>query len=436
VLLAVAAACAVRALAATVSPFAAGERVTFFGDSITHGGSYHVDLQLYWDLRHPGSGTRLMNCGGSGDSASSGVNRWPWDALPQRADRTFVMFGMNDVGRSDYDVADLTAETISRRARSIANYSTNMAAVAACVRKAGQKLVIMTPTPYDEYGTNYTCAASVGCNEPGLAACASVGRALAAQLGAEVVELHRPLTEFVRRQDGYCFCSAKDRTHPRADGHLIIMAEVLKAMGEPSDFGGADVDALGKAEVSFRYDPGALPFPVAEDYLKAEKVYPLTDSFNREMLTVRNLPAGRYRLTADGAPLGEFSDTELLAGVNLALLPTPGAKRAREAWDVSRELLSAQEKLRGLVFVEVNAAHRGARRDDFNDVCEKLEALVAKLRAEKRPWAPYFADQLAMYREAKPRENEIKAEEERARTALAELGRKPAAYTLCVSAVK
>ena len=53
----------------SVKPFANGERVTFLGDSITHGGLYHANLQLFWDLRFPGSGTRLMNCGVSGGTA-------------------------------------------------------------------------------------------------------------------------------------------------------------------------------------------------------------------------------------------------------------------------------------------------------------------------------------------------------------------------------
>ena len=63
----------VTSAAPAVEPFADGERVTFLGDSITHGGSYHVNLPLYWDLRHPGSRTRLMNCGVSGGSSTCTV---------------------------------------------------------------------------------------------------------------------------------------------------------------------------------------------------------------------------------------------------------------------------------------------------------------------------------------------------------------------------
>ena len=48
-----------HAAPSSVAPFAPGERVTFLGDSITHGGLYHVYLQLFWDLRFPGSGCMI-----------------------------------------------------------------------------------------------------------------------------------------------------------------------------------------------------------------------------------------------------------------------------------------------------------------------------------------------------------------------------------------
>ena len=81
-----------------VGRFADGERVAFFGDSITHGGSYHGYLQLYWNTRYPGSGVRILNCGRGGGTAASGLSRFDTDLLGLKPDRVFVMFGMNDLG--------------------------------------------------------------------------------------------------------------------------------------------------------------------------------------------------------------------------------------------------------------------------------------------------------------------------------------------------
>ena len=46
-----------------VAGFAPGERVVFFGDSITHGGGYIFHIQMFEDLRYPGSGTVMLNAG-------------------------------------------------------------------------------------------------------------------------------------------------------------------------------------------------------------------------------------------------------------------------------------------------------------------------------------------------------------------------------------
>jgi lysophospholipase L1-like esterase len=83
------------AAAKAAAPFAKGERVTMLGDSITHGGKYCANLQLFWDLRFPGSGVRLMNCGVSGGTAAGALDRWQRDVLKQDADRIFVI---NDGG--------------------------------------------------------------------------------------------------------------------------------------------------------------------------------------------------------------------------------------------------------------------------------------------------------------------------------------------------
>ena len=46
--------CGSMLLAETPVCFAPGERVVFFGDSITHGGGYIFHIQMFEDLRHQG----------------------------------------------------------------------------------------------------------------------------------------------------------------------------------------------------------------------------------------------------------------------------------------------------------------------------------------------------------------------------------------------
>lgn len=406
--------------------FAKGERVTLLGDSITHGGAYGANLQLFWDLRFPGSGTRIMNCGESGGTAGGGLARWERDVLAQKADRIFVMFGMNDVGRGDLSNA--------------AMYATNMAEIASRTIAAGKRLAVVTPTPYDEYGTNYTAQIRTNCNTVGLSRLAETYRSLAAERDAELVDLHAPLTRFVRGERDFSFCRA-DRVHPTPAGHVIMTAEILSQMGVSpyvakveidaasccvSGVKGAKVSELGVrgGRMSFNYAPETLPFPTSREYLRAAAAYPVTEKMNLEMLAVKGLPSGTYALAADGKELGRFSAEELAAGVNLALLPTPGAALAKKAWDVSRELAAVQSSLRSLVLVESVAGKLGADLSSAEDVLEKMGVYVEGLKKKGASYAGYYGRQLEQYRKNKPREEEMRRQEEDCRVNLREAAAK------------
>ena len=457
--------------AVRVRPFAEGERVTFLGDSITHGGLYHANLQLFWDLRFPGSGTRLMNCGVSGGTAGGGVARWGRDVLPQNADRVFVMFGMNDVGHGEYETTRWTYDVLPRRkgleavsfqpepkfdkdvaARRNArldSFRKNMAQIADDVQSAGKRLVLMTPTPYDEYGDLYTPERRIGVNSQGLALFAEACRELVAERKAELLDLHAPLTEFVRIQRDFMFCRMTDRVHPTPVGHVIMTALILETMGVSPVVAQVEMDADGRvakavrAEVSevaasprglsFRYAPSALPFPASDDYRKADAVYPVSEKMNMETLRVSGLPSGDYDLAADGAPLGTFSAGQLAEGVNLALLATPGAKLAMDAWKISRELASLQSRRRSIVLIEEVAAGQGAKLGDYDDICGRMDAFVQRLKKNGSSSAGYYAGKLDDYRRDKARSDELREQEDACRRRLAEAAARKSSCVLSLS---
>ena len=91
--------------------------------------------------------------------------------------------------------------------------------------------------------------------------------------------------------------------------------------------------------------------------------------------------------------------------------------------------------MRGNALIEVNVENDGVRTDDFDAVCAAMEAKVAKMREEKRPWAAYFEGQLREYRKNKSCEAKIREDEEAARNRLREIGKNPPAYVLRVSSV-
>ena len=406
--------------AGAVGRFAPGERVAFYGDSITHGGWFVVDLQLFAALRYPGWGVRCFNVGISGDTARGGLRRANWDLASFHADRAFVFFGMNDVGRDNWADAAPTEQQAKGRANALAGYAKSQRDLVDKLGEMGIKRVLMTPSPYDQYTTKSTAKNLACCNEPGLASCAETVRALAAEKGLGLVEFHRPLTEFVRAHEDFAFCNP-DRVHPRPAGHLLMAALVLEAMGERPLVAKTVIDAAkAKAEplldkgsrnvilsavsgnpkdgVAFTYAPKALPLPATETYRAVDAVYPLTERFNHEDLVVNGLAEGKYRVLFDGAEVGAFTAAELAKGVNLALLPTPNQKLAQSVAALAAELRSLQSKQRQLVIVDWKLRDEKVSPDDLAAADAKLEAWVKGMEDMKRPWAGYYRNVVTTYR--------------------------------------
>ena len=359
--------------AGAVGRFADGERVLFCGDSITHGGKFIYYLQMFQDLRHPGSNVRLVNCGRSGDTAGGGLRRFDRDVLSFKPDRAFVMFGMNDISRNSWKSAEPSEKEAAARTSALKSYRANMAKLTERFLSAGIKTVLMTPSPYDQYGV-FEKANIPFCNDPGLASCAAAVRELAAARNLGLVELHAPLTQlFKDHAADYHFC--KDRVHPGNEGHLIMAALILDAMHVSPLVARVQIDAAkgtadrvgrGKTmnvavtalratpnEVAFTYAPKALPFPKLPEYEKAAALYPLTERLNQEVLAVAGLARGNYDLAFDGVKVGTFSAEEFAGGVNVALLDTPNQKRAQTLAAHMRRLQGNQTRLRQVILVQL-----------------------------------------------------------------------------------
>ena len=420
-----------------VARFADGERVAFFGDSITHGGSYHSMLQLFWSLRHPGSDVRLMNCGIGGDTASGGLVRADVDLLPMRPDRVFVMFGMNDVGIANYGPGEPTEQMKAARARSLSVYAESQRKVVEMLMGKQIKTVLITPTPYDEYSPSVAATNYVGANALALSAAADAVRALAAEKNLGLVEYHRPLTELFKANPEKPFC--RDRVHPNDVGHMIMAALLLDAMhikplvarvslnaksgrvhratdGKHVDAAGRQLPDMFNASathvdvradgVAFTYAPRALPFPATPAYTNAEAFYPLTKRLNQEMFIIEDLAPGTYELAFDGVAAGRFSADEFGKGVNVACLDTPNQRRARETAQIVDRLREKCIALRGVVNMEkrilrrqkIDPADRAAADAYF-------DKWVEEMTAQKKPWANYYRSQVKSYRDlrdAKP----------------------------------
>ena len=415
--------CAPAAESLRTAPFQGNEKVAFFGDSITHGGIYLYELQLFEALRHPYAQVRIMNSGISGNTAWNGLARIDFDLLDRGPDRVFVMFGMNDVGRDNYRPGVPDEKTLAARSRSLDNYRRNLATVVDRLLGAGKQVVLITPSPYDQYGT-FQSSNFTPCNEPGLADCAKIVREIAAAKKLPVVEFHPAMTELLKAHPEMQLCG-RDRIHPGRKGHLVMTALLLGAIGESPEVGSILIDAkakkasgtkvenlsVGENGGSFCYFPSALPWPADGEYLVVDEIFPLTARLNREMLRVTGLASGKYTLRTEGRVLGTFSEAELEKGINLALLDTPSARRAKRAAQIAGQYRAADRKLRNLVYGNTIILREKGRIDDPAAAMATLDKWLEKQK--KSPAFSYYSGVVREYRQNRPKEAEINAEVER-----------------------
>lgn len=344
---------------AGAAPFKDGERVVFWGDSITHGGFYVKMLADFYLTRYPDRAVRFYNAGVSGDNAGAAMTRFEDDVRRRDPSVVALMFGMNDSWRDMYAPAKMAdpkhrAQVPAREKACYGNYTNNLARLARRVRAEAPRarLMFLTPTPYDETavqkGPKPTPALKG--TVAALKRFADFGKALAAETGSEVVDWNTAYQGLVRaeqRKDPAFSFVRPDRVHPAAPGHLFMTYEFLKAQGATNPVSDVAVSAKDgavakavNAEVSgfartadgcaFTVLARALPWPIQKDAEAALPLARILEDLNRETLAVTGLEKGaRYALFIDGEEVGAWTAGELAFGVNLAMNPkTPQFRQA------------------------------------------------------------------------------------------------------------
>lgn len=391
----------VFAAAQPPQPFARNERVIFFGDSITTHNYFTFQLEFVDLLRNPTAPMETISRGHAGDTAKGGFARWDWDAAPVPSDRVFVMFGMNDISRGSWKDATPSPRDAERRRQAIATYAEYQEKLADKILASGRKLVLVTPSPFDQYTKAEPPENNAFCNDPGLATCADIVRKLADRKGTELVELHRPLTAFLQEHPEFGLL-ARDRVHPDGAGHLLMAVLILEQMGVLPFADETAFDAKGGAQLAFAYRPKHLPYPRTQDYLRVNAVHPLDGRLTREIVKIANLPEGHYALAGNGVVFGEFDAKTLAGGVDLALLETPSmaqAKSAANAFNVRRGQVQRARRLVGTLALMRAAGvdpSDAAAVDAF--VVRRRQDLERKYGGGKNPkMFAYYTGQLDFY---------------------------------------
>ena len=354
------------------APFALrdGDRVVFYGDSITQEGGYARFVEEYVRTRFPQWDVRFYNAGVGGDTVQGGGAgpidvRLERDVVAWKPTVVTVMLGMNDGGYKPFDPATLAA------------FGEGYRAIVARLQQSlpGVRLTFIRSSPFDDVARPPSFAPGY---DDALRRLGCYVTVLGAKEKAPVVDFRDPLNAGIAAvlKDNPALARQviPDRVHPGPAGHVVMGATLLRAWNAPALVARVEIDAAAKAVVAAENaevsgleatEGGlawtgldrALPLPLSFDDAETELAQAAgadLGSLVRQPLVVTGLPAGSYELKIDGESVGTFAATLLAKGVDLARHRTPMRWQAyavkwsvgggHETQRVRRELLVAAAK--------------------------------------------------------------------------------------------
>lgn len=374
-----------------------GDRVTFYGDSITAQRYYTRDIQDFAETRYPTLQVTYRNAGVPGDKVNGGytgdtATRVARDVKPWNPTVITVMLGMND---GDYVPPD---------PKILANYESGYVKLLSLLRAAapGARITLIENTPYDEitHGTEF--AGYMATTQQNAAATATLGR----RENLPVVDCFTPVKDLLERATAINPSMASllviGRIHPSEPLHWIMAEAVMKAWHLDPLVSAVTLSASSQSatqtlrtrvsgvsaqtnSLSWDQQDEALPLPLNFEDPLMNFLLAISDlsSCDRETLKVDGLQPGEYNLMIDKTNVGAFSAEQLGKGINLALLKTPMWHQAR-SYDGELEQRSSLEDADLLLTASTDLKDRGTG----SGVLRQAEALFdqraqAKLQIAK-----------------------------------------------------
>lgn len=339
-----------------------GDKVLFYGDSITEQRLYTVIVETYVATRYPHLDINFVNSGWGGDSVNGGGGgpidtRLTRDVFPYQPNVITIMLGMNDGGYKP--------ETESNDQKYFSGYRHIVQSIHTNLPQA--KILAIEPSPYDDVTgpPAFPVAGDFQYNEV-LRSFSKWIVANASELGVDTADLNTPVVKALIRAQELDPINAKQiipgHVHPSFGGHLIMAENLLKAWQARSIVSALTLDAAhGKIKVSssqFTSISGlssghglswtqldeSLPLPfkqwidmwgggVAVDL--SIRSGDVATALNQQILKVEGLPSGPYSLNIDGTSVGAFNNDQLAAGINLAVLKTPATDQAMKVYQLA-----------------------------------------------------------------------------------------------------
>ncbi len=337
-----------------------GDRVCFYGDSITEQRFYPAEVQTYVLTRFPHLHVRYIDAAVGGDRVTGGWAgpidlRLRRDVYPFHPNVVTIMLGMNDAGYQPFNP------------KLYNTFKTGYVHIIRQLKKhlPGVRIVLLLTSPYDELGFKGGYNAVLQRYD------AYVSR-LGRQFHLPVVDFNTPMNRILleayhQNPWGPAREFFPGRIHPSAAMEMIMAQQLLKAWGAPALVSGVKIHSGGSVRViqsaathisgltrkngalSWTQLDRSLPMPVLGLHAKWKQFLPwtiflppqpnpsytnkaaalidqlsgFTRQLDQERLAVTGLTAPQYNLLIDQKPIGTFTAAQLANGINLARYFTP-----------------------------------------------------------------------------------------------------------------
>lgn len=372
-----------------------GDRVVFYGDSITDQRLYTTYAETYVVTRFPALRVTFVHSGVGGDRVAGGWAgpidvRLPRDVFAYKPTVMTIMLGMNDGSYRAFDPGIFNT------------YSTGYQHIIDSVKNAlpGVRVTLIQPSPYDDV------TRPVGFEGGYNAVLVRYGqfvKELAQKEKLDVADLNTSIVAALEKAKATDAKTAEkiiaDRVHPGPGGHLLMAEALLKAWNAPAVVTAVEIDAAkvqtvrmentavsdlkGSNGLTWTQADKALPMPLnlkdpamrlaiqSADFLQALDWQPLK---------VTGLKGRRFVLKIDGDTVGTFTRQQLEEGVNLADLSTPMAKQAQAVHDLTLK----HNNIHFTRWRELQVALGQQTLPHLSQATEALDNLEADLVAQQR----------------------------------------------------
>ena len=375
-----------------------GDRIVFYGDSITDQRLYTTFVETYIVTRFPLMNVGFVHSGWGGDRVSGGGGgpidlRLERDVFAYKPTVVTIMLGMNDASYQPFKQAifDAYAQGYQHMVKSLKSHLRDV------------RLTLIIPSPFDDVTRSPNFEG--GYNQV-LLRYGDFVNALAQKEGATVADLNTSVVQALKKAFAKDPTASQylihDRVHPGPAGQLLMAAALLKAWKAPSIVSVVEINAADKklvkqnnTKVDALHADGMITWTQLDASLPMyyERREPITalavrssdvdQALNQQILKVDSLSAPRYQLKIDGVNVAEFSRDQLAAGVNLAEYETPMFGQARKV----HMLTMQHNNIHFQRWRDVQVPLQGKTYSSVPKVIKSLDDLETEVVAEQRATA-------------------------------------------------